>query len=201
MIYWLSGRFKRDQWILAALLISTIFYHIFVGQEGGDVVHQLRGFGAPGYLPLSLQANMGSNFAEWQTKQSSDQDLYNLFKMNSCQFWILIKATILTQLLSWVRFCSILNSEIYSALLKLYGHSIHICAFLTNFISFCLSEQCFECAKPYWNLRHLRKTLFCNNWHFSFLTDNHPVHQTAEVHRLITATGALLRFLPPYCPH
>ena len=33
-----------------------------------------------------------------------------------------------------------------------------------------------------------------------FLADNHPVHRLAEVRRLIIATGALLRFLPPYCP-
>ena len=32
------------------------------------------------------------------------------------------------------------------------------------------------------------------------LADNHPVHRLAEVRRLIIATGALLRFLPPYCP-
>ena len=32
-----------------------------------------------------------------------------------------------------------------------------------------------------------------------FLADNHPVHHLAEVRRLITAAGALLRFLPPYC--
>ena len=30
------------------------------------------------------------------------------------------------------------------------------------------------------------------------LADNHPVHRLAEVRRLIIATGALLRFLPPY---
>ena len=30
------------------------------------------------------------------------------------------------------------------------------------------------------------------------LADNHPVHRLAEVRRLIMATGALLRFLPPY---
>ena len=35
---------------------------------------------------------------------------------------------------------------------------------------------------------------------FSFLVDNHPIHRLAEVRRLITATGALLRFLPPYSP-
>ena len=33
-----------------------------------------------------------------------------------------------------------------------------------------------------------------------FLADNLPVHHLAEVRRLIIATGALLRFLPPYCP-
>ena len=33
-----------------------------------------------------------------------------------------------------------------------------------------------------------------------FLADNHPVHRLAEIRRLIIATGALLRFLPPYCP-
>lgn len=27
------------------------------------------------------------------------------------------------------------------------------------------------------------------------------MHRLLEVRRLITATGALLRFLPPYCPH
>ena len=32
------------------------------------------------------------------------------------------------------------------------------------------------------------------------MVDNHPVHRLAEVRRLITGTGALLRFLPPYCP-
>ena len=30
------------------------------------------------------------------------------------------------------------------------------------------------------------------------LADNHPVHRLAEVRRLIMATAALLRFLPPY---
>ena len=33
-----------------------------------------------------------------------------------------------------------------------------------------------------------------------FSADNLPVHHLAEVRRLIIATGALLRFLPPYCP-
>ena len=33
------------------------------------------------------------------------------------------------------------------------------------------------------------------------MIDNHPVHRLAEVPRLITGTGALLRFLPPYCPN
>ncbi|KAM7442440.1 hypothetical protein ABFA07_008668 [Porites harrisoni] len=32
------------------------------------------------------------------------------------------------------------------------------------------------------------------------ILDNLPVHHLAEVRRLIIATGALLRFLPPYCP-
>ncbi|XP_078380231.1 uncharacterized protein LOC144663179 [Oculina patagonica] len=32
------------------------------------------------------------------------------------------------------------------------------------------------------------------------IMDNHPVHHLNEVRRLITRTGALLRFLPPYCP-
>ena len=35
---------------------------------------------------------------------------------------------------------------------------------------------------------------------FIFLADKHPAHRLAEVRRLITATGALLRFLAPYCP-
>ena len=32
------------------------------------------------------------------------------------------------------------------------------------------------------------------------MADNHPVHRLAKVRRLIIATGAVLRFLPPYCP-
>ena len=35
---------------------------------------------------------------------------------------------------------------------------------------------------------------------FSFSTDNHAAHHEAGVEDIIQATGALVEYLPPYCP-
>ena len=47
---------------------------------------------------------------------------------------------------------------------------------------------------------HVMETNCFNFFFIHLLADNHPVHRLAEVRRLVTARGALLRFLPPYCP-
>ena len=91
-------------------------------------------------------------------------------------------------------------------------------ALLYNYTDHKWGEIYFLCEKPY-NGRSPNSIVtmgkfinFCFFWQIlggdnslkvSFhclLVDNHPVHRLTEVRYLITGTGALLQFLPPYCP-